>query len=160
MAGRAEKAVLADGGMRTNRDFCHAVAVHPLAQASVVAHFEIPGRPDTGRRIRMHRLAQLGAEETQQQAAPRVQKARCRPVQKQPDDLPHTAGKLVAQRKLARSEFLSHVFRSGCSHAVRPRPLGQHPAINRDRMLGNVVPIVAAHIAPPQRTHRAALFVA
>ena len=53
MARRAKKAVLADGGMRTDGNLGHAIAVHTLAQASVVAHLQVPGA-HTGDGIRMY----------------------------------------------------------------------------------------------------------
>ena len=46
MAGGAEKAVLADRAVRAERDPIHAVAVHMVAQATVIAHGEVPRRPD------------------------------------------------------------------------------------------------------------------
>lgn len=70
MAGRAEKAVLADGGVHTNGDLGHVVAVHTLAQAGVIAHLEIPWCPDAGRWVGVHRPAQFGTEQAQQKTTP------------------------------------------------------------------------------------------
>lgn len=102
MARRAEKAVLADGGMRANVNPVHAVAIDALAQTSVVAHLQVPWGPYAGRRIGMHGLAQSGAKETQQQTAPRMEQTGRGPIKKEPDYLPNGPGDFVAVRKVMR----------------------------------------------------------
>lgn len=48
MAGSAEKAILTDSGTRAKGDPVHAVAVHVVAEATVLTHDQIPRRPDFG----------------------------------------------------------------------------------------------------------------
>src|SRR4051812_25639477 len=54
VARRAEEAVLAHGRMGADADLVHAIAVDLLAEAGVIAHLQVPGRPDPRRGIRMH----------------------------------------------------------------------------------------------------------
>src|ERR1700676_4879815 len=65
VAGGTEETVLANCRMRPDANLVHTVAVYVLTQATIIPYLQVPGRPDSGRRIRMDRLSQLGAERSQ-----------------------------------------------------------------------------------------------
>lgn len=125
MACRAQKTVLADGGMRTDFDFCNAVAINTFAEASVVAHHQIPGRPNAGGWIGMNGLAQLGAEELEQKGTPGVKQPRSRSVKRQPNQLPYRAGHLVAEREVLKLESLRHSLKVSIHRQSRGILTGQ-----------------------------------
>src|SRR5690606_21544329 len=49
VAGGAEETVLADRGPRAERDPIYTVAIHVMTEATVIAHRQVPGRPDFSR---------------------------------------------------------------------------------------------------------------
>src|SRR5207302_3675292 len=57
VAGGTEETVLANCRLRPDANLVHAVAIQVLAQATIIPHLEVPGRPNSGRRIRMDRLS-------------------------------------------------------------------------------------------------------
>ena len=86
----------------------------------MIAHFQVPGRPDAGGRVGMHGPAQFGAEQPQQQAAPRVEQPRGRPVEQQPDNLPDGTGEFVGQGEMMTEQGLGHgPAQSRCTQSGR-----------------------------------------
>lgn len=82
MTGSAEKAILANRGMRADANLIDRVAIHTFTQTGVVSHLQIPGRPDTGGRIGMNSFAEFSAKEAQEQTTPSVKEPRRRSIKK------------------------------------------------------------------------------
>src|SRR5574341_1191784 len=81
--------------MGPNADLRHTVAIDVMAQATVIAHLEVPRGPDSRGRIWTGTPTDLCSEEPQQETPPSVEDLRTRPIEEKPNARPNGAAQLV-----------------------------------------------------------------
>jgi hypothetical protein len=89
--------------MGADFDGIHAITVHVVGQAAILAHLEVPWRPDPAAGVDHRTFAEFGSEDSKQKPTPNMKNLWAGPEQKDPYETPEHTPKLVFKAMRGRA---------------------------------------------------------